>query len=148
MHHKDEIVGRLRSAGLRPTAQRAALARLLFTDGHRHVTAEKLHAEASTAGIALSLATVYNALNDFTAAGIIRVLAVEGSRTWFDTNTSEHHHFYLEGDGEIVDMVDGGPRIRVLPDPPEGYEIANVEIVVRLRTNRSADPAQRPARDS
>src|SRR5262245_10510321 len=97
---------RLRTAGLRPTRQRMALAQLLFTDKDRHVTAETLHGEAVAAGESVSLATVYNTLHQFTEAGLLRQVVVDGSRTYFDTNTGDHHHFYREDDGLLID-IDG-----------------------------------------
>ncbi|KQV15009.1 Fur family transcriptional regulator [Rhizobium sp. Root1203] len=123
----------LRAAGLRPTEQRVALYEILFGNGHRHVTAEELHAEALARGIVLSVATVYNALNDFTRAGLVRVLSVEGARTWFDTNTADHQHFYFEGNGDVRDIDSDGVTISNIPDAPDGFEIANVDVVVRLR---------------
>ncbi|NNU56162.1 iron response transcriptional regulator IrrA [Rhizobium indigoferae] len=133
MERRSSIAKDLREAGLRPTEQRIALYRLLFGNGHRHVTVEDLHAEAVAGGVALSVATVYNALNDFTDAGLIRVLAVEGARTWFDTNTADHHHFYVEGKGEIHDIDSDNISLCNIPVPPEGFEIANVDVVIRLR---------------
>lgn len=129
---------RVREAGLRPTRQRVALAALLFAKGDRHLSAEELHDEALAAGVPVSLATVYNALHQFTEAGMLRILAVEGSKTYFDTNTSDHHHFFIEGENRIFD-IDGGPvMVNNLPVPPEGMEIANVDIVVRLRQKRES----------
>ena len=127
---------RVREAGLRPTRQRIALADLLFAKGDRHLSAEELHEEAIAAGVPVSLATVYNALHQFTQAGLLRILAVEGSKTYFDTNTSDHHHFYVEGENRIFDIASGPVCVSNLPDPPEGMEIANVDIVVRLRPKR------------
>ncbi|WP_176082948.1 iron response transcriptional regulator IrrA [Martelella sp. HB161492] len=127
---------RLRACGLRPTRQRVALADLLFAKGDRHVTVEELHGEALTAGFPISLATVYNTLHQFTDAGMIRVLAVEGAKTYFDTNTSDHHHFFIEGDNEVIDIPNSGLSLEQLPKPPEGMEIAHVDIVVRLRPKR------------
>jgi len=127
---------RVREAGLRPTRQRIALADLLFAKGDRHLSAEELHEEALAAGVPVSLATVYNALHQFTEAGLLRILAVEGSRTYFDTNTSDHHHFFIEGENRIFDIESGPVTIANLPAPPEGMEIANVDVVVRLRPKR------------
>jgi Fur family transcriptional regulator, iron response regulator len=127
---------RVREAGLRPTRQRIALADLLFAKGDRHLSAEELHEEAIAAGVPVSLATVYNALHQFTQAGLLRILAVEGSKTYFDTNTSDHHHFYVEGENRIFDIASGPVTVSNLPEPPEGMEIANVDIVVRLRSKR------------
>lgn len=126
----------VREAGLRPTRQRIALADLLFAKGDRHLSAEELHEEAIAAGVPVSLATVYNALHQFTQAGLLRILAVEGSKTYFDTNTSDHHHFYIEGENRIFDIASGPVTVSNLPEPPEGMEIANVDIVVRLRPKR------------
>lgn len=127
---------RVRDAGLRPTRQRVALGNLLFAKGDRHLSAEELHEEALAAGVPVSLATVYNALHQFTEAGLLRILAVEGARTYFDTNTSDHHHFFIEGENKIFDIASGPVRVINLPEPPDGMEIANVDIVVRLRPKR------------
>ncbi len=132
------IDSRVRNAGLRPTRQRLALASLLFAKGNRHLSAEELHEEAQSAGVPVSLATVYNTLHQFTEAGMLRILAVEGSKTYFDTNTSDHHHFYIEGENKIFDIPDTPVRVVNLPQPPEGMEIVNVDIVVRLRPRRGA----------
>lgn len=132
----EEIEARVRSAGLRPTRQRIALADLLFAKGDRHLSAEELHEEAVIAGVAVSLATVYNTLHQFTEAGLLRILAVEGARTYFDTNTSDHHHFYIEGENRVMDIEHGPVGVTNLPEPPEGMEIANVDIVIRLRPKR------------
>ena len=129
---------RVRDAGLRPTRQRVALANLLFAKGNRHLSAEELHEEALAAGVPVSLATVYNALHQFTRAGLLRILAVDGARTYFDTNTSDHHHFFVEGENKIFDIATGPVRVIDLPDPPAGMEIANVDIIVRLRPKRGA----------
>ncbi|BCH20225.1 transcriptional repressor [Mesorhizobium sp. L-8-10] len=127
---------RVRDAGLRPTRQRVALADLLFAKGDRHLSAEELHEEALAAGVPVSLATVYNALHQFTEAGLLRILAVEGAKTYFDTNTSDHHHFFVEGENKVYDIEQGPVRVVNLPEPPEGMEIVNVDIVVRLRPKR------------
>jgi Fur family iron response transcriptional regulator len=124
---------RVRGAGLRPTRQRVALAELLFAKGDRHLTAEQLHEEALVAGVPVSLATVYNTLHQFTNAGLLRILAIEGSKTYFDTNTSDHHHFFIEGENSVFDIADAPVRVMNLPEPPAGMEIVNVDIVVRLR---------------
>lgn len=127
---------RVRDAGLRPTRQRIALASLLFAKGDRHLSAEELHEEALVAGVPVSLATVYNTLHQFTEAGLLRILAVEGAKTYFDTNTSDHHHFFVEGENRVFDIDAGPVRVENLPAPPEGMEIANVDIVIRLRAKR------------
>ncbi len=119
--------------GLRATRQRLGLARLLFSKGNRHVTADTLAAEANVLKMQASLATVYNVLNLFANVGIVRGLAIEGTKTIFDTNTSDHSHFYFEDTGLIEDIPLEGKQIEGQVTPPEGYEIAKVDVVVRLR---------------
>lgn len=133
----EAIDQRVRNAGLRPTRQRIALARLLFAKGDRHLSAEELHEEAIGAGVPVSLATVYNALHQFTNAGLLRILAVEGAKTYFDTNTSDHHHFFVEGENRVFDIETGPVQVLNLPEPPEGMEICNVDVVVRLRPRQA-----------
>ncbi len=127
-----ELRARLNAAGLRPTRQRLALAKLLFT-ADRHVTAEGLHEEAILAQMPVSLATVYNALHQFTEAGLLRQVAVDGARTYFDTNTSDHHHFYVEGEDRVLDIAGTEVSVDGLPEAPAGHEIVRVDVVVRLR---------------
>lgn len=127
------LANRLKTAGFRPTRQRLALGALLLGGLDRHVTAEQLYEEATAAGVPVSLATVYNTLHQFTEAGLLRAVAVDGSKTYFDTNTSDHHHFYCEWDGSIMDIPESGIRIAGVPDAPAGMEIARVDVVVRLR---------------
>ncbi len=124
---------RLRDAGLRPTRQRVALANLLFAKGDRHLTVEELHEEAIASGESVSLATVYNTLHQFTQAGLLRVLAIESSKTYFDTNTSDHHHFFVEEGSEVLDIPLSNLSIGNIPEIPDGMEIAHVDVVVRLR---------------
>jgi Fur family iron response transcriptional regulator len=123
---------KLRRVGLRPTRQRISLGWILFAKGDRHVTAELLYEEAMRARVPVSLATVYNTLHQFTEAGLLRQLAVDGSKSYFDTNMTEHHHFFLEGDDALMD-VPGEIAVGDLPTPPEGMEIARVDVIVRLR---------------
>jgi Fur family transcriptional regulator, iron response regulator len=129
---RNDIDGLLKLAGLRPTRQRIALGALLFGQGDRHLTAEMLHMEAITNAIPVSLATVYNTLHQFTEAGLLREVAVEGSKTYFDTNTSDHHHFYFECDGTLMDIEAGTMSVASLPEPPAGMEIARVDVLIRL----------------
>ncbi|WP_208435602.1 iron response transcriptional regulator IrrA [Bartonella phoceensis] len=127
---------RLRQSGLRPTRQRLELAHMIFSQGNRHIAAEELYEEASRLGVPVSLATVYNTLHQFTEAGLLRIIAVEGSKTWFDTNTSDHYHFYIEGENRILDIpcnLGEAPIIGNLPQPPEGMEISHVDLIVRLK---------------
>lgn len=129
----DRFSEMLRWAGVRRTRQRLALARLLFAGGPRHVTAEGLRREAREAGTPVATGTVYNTLRRFARAGLLREVAVDSSSAWFDTNVSHHHHFYHEGTGELGDIPGQGIRVHGLPRPPEGSEVAEVSVVVRLR---------------
>ena len=128
-----DVIDRLRHAGLRPTRQRLALARLLFDGPDRHVTAEQLHSEAYRAHMRVSLATVYNTLHQFTAAGLLREVVVEPGRAYFDTNAGDHHHFYIEDDGTLLDIHGDRLSVTSLPVPPEGVEVSRVDVVVRCR---------------
>lgn len=127
----------LRGAGLRPTRQRLALADILFAKGDRHVTAETLHEEALANAVPVSLATVYNTLHQFTGAGLLREVAVEGSKTYFDTNTSNHYHFFCEHDGVLTDIAVGELAVDGLPEPPEGMEVSRIDVLVRLVNKKS-----------
>lgn len=126
------ITARLRDAGLRPTRQRIALGEMLFGSGDRHLCAEELHSEALEAGQKISLATVYNTLHQFTRAGLLRALPIDGGKTYFDTNTSDHNHFYIEETGRLVDIPQESIRVEGLPTPPDGQVISHVDVVVRL----------------
>lgn len=130
--HEKSIPELLRAAGLRPTRQRMALADLLFAKGDRHLTAERLHEEAVDRNVPVSLATVYNTLHQFTEAGLLREVAVEGSKTYFDTNTSNHYHFFYEPDGVLMDIPTADLDVHGLPAPPEGMAISRVDVLVRL----------------
>ena len=127
-----DVKAMLREVGLRPTRQRMALGWILFGKGDRHITAEMLYEEATKAKVPVSLATVYNTLHQFTEVGLLRQVAVDGSKTYFDTNASDHHHFFVEGEHALFD-IPGAVALDQMPAAPEGYEIARVDVVVRLR---------------
>ncbi len=130
----DAMIGaRLRAARLRPTRQRAALAGLLFRNGDRHVSAEALHAEALRAGFKISLATVYNTLHQFTAAGLLQQVVVDAARSYFDTNTGDHQHFYCPDGDSLIDIANGELRVAGLPKAPEGTLVERVDVIVRLK---------------
>lgn len=127
-------VARLREVGLRPTRQRLALARLLFDSGDRHVTAEMLHTEVLATGMRVSLATVYNTLHQFTEVGLLREIVVEAGRSYFDTNTTAHHHFFHEVNGSLTDIPGDQIALGAVPQAPEGTRIKSVDVIVRLET--------------
>ncbi len=129
----------LAEAGLRPTRQRLALAHLLIGDGrHRHVTAESLFEAARRAGDPVSLATVYNTLKVFSEAGLLREITVNGARSYFDTDTSNHPHFFWEETGDLSDAPGEELEIARLPDAPAGAEISKVDVVIRVRQKAPA----------
>ena len=131
-----DVKAKLRDVGLRPTRQRMALGWILFAKGDRHVTAEMLYEEATRAKVPVSLATVYNTLHQFTEVGLLRQVAVDGSKAYFDTNVSDHHHFFIESDHNLVDIPSADGIVGELPPVPEGYEISRVDVVVRLRPKK------------
>jgi Fur family iron response transcriptional regulator len=123
---------------LRPTRQRVALASLLVGDGQdRHVTAESLFALAKQQGEQVSLATVYNTLRAFCDAGLMREVTVDGSRSYFDTNTHDHPHFYWEDEQRLTDAPADQFRISGLPEVPKGARLSSVSVVMRLRKSTS-----------
>ncbi|MCP4739748.1 MAG: transcriptional repressor, partial [Bosea sp.] len=106
---------------------------LLFAKGDRHISAEMLYEEAMKARVPVSLATVYNTLHQFTQAGLLRELAIDGAKTFFDTDNSDHHHFVVDGEDKVIDIPASAVDVAELPPPPDGYEISRVDVVVRLR---------------
>jgi Fur family iron response transcriptional regulator len=127
-----KATARLRAAGLRPTRQRVELAGLLFREHDRHVTAENLHDEVTGAGVKVSLATVYNTLHQFTQAGLLRQVIVDAARSYFDTNTGDHQHFFLEGEGVLIDIAEH-IAVSGVPVPPAGMAVDRVDVVVRVK---------------
>ena len=128
------VVGWLVKGGLRPTRQRVILAQRLIGDGqNRHVTAESLFALSNEKEVKVSLATVYNTLRAFCDAGLMREITVDGAKSYFDTNMTDHAHFYWEDTFELVDAPAEQLKISILPDIPAGAEIAKVDVVIRLR---------------
>jgi Fur family transcriptional regulator, iron response regulator len=128
-----DVRSKLRKVGLRSTRQRMTLGSLLFCEGDRHVTAEMIYEEAVNAKGPISLATIYNTLHQFTGVGLLRQVAVDGTKTYFDTNLSEHHHFFIESENVLLDIPHSEVVIGKTPSPPEGYEIARLDVVVRIR---------------
>lgn len=129
----DAVKTKLRAAGLRPTRQRVALGKILFADGDRHITADALHYEANRGETRVSLATVYNALHQFTHAGLLRQVAIDVSKSFFDTNNAAHHHFFIEGANELRDIPLSDVAVSKIPVAPAGYEIERIDVLFRLR---------------
>lgn len=131
-HRADELADKLSTAGLRVTQARLALAHLLFGQGDRHVTADALREEALAVGLKISQATVYNTLNQFHAAGLLRQVQVDQARSYFDTNIDAHHHFYVEEEARLIDIAAQEVDVARLPDSPKGYDVDRVEVIIRL----------------
>jgi Fur family iron response transcriptional regulator len=128
-----KAIARLRGVGLRPTRQRVELASLLFKGQDQHVTAESLHEEVSGLGLKISLATVYNTLHQFTHAGLLRQVVVDAARGYFDTNTGDHQHFFLEDEGTLIDIPGEDITVAGVPQPPAGMAVDRVDVVVRVK---------------
>ena len=128
-----KAIERLRGVGLRPTRQRVELASLLFHGPDRHVTADSLHEEAEARDLKISLATVYNTLHQFTGAGLLRQVIVDAARGYFDTNTGDHQHFFLEEEGVLIDIPGENISVSGVPSPPQGLTVDRVDVVVRVR---------------
>lgn len=127
------VIDRLKEAGLRPTRQRLALAKLLAEAGDCHLTAEQLHSQAQQTGIRVSLATVYNTLHQFTQAGLLKEIVVDAGRSYFDTNVSEHHHFFFADSNRLQDIEGRSVTISSLPEPPPGTAVQRVDVVIRIK---------------
>lgn len=130
---------RLRRAGLRPTAQRCAVAWLLSSPSPRHVTPEGLHGEAVKARLPVSLSSIYNILHQFTEAGLLRQRTFTGGLTVYDTDLSDHQHYIVEGTNEVLNLPGASVPITGVPEPPDGFEVASVELVVRVRSRAGRD---------
>jgi Fur family iron response transcriptional regulator len=126
------LVERLKKNGVLPTAQRLRIAALLLASP-QHLTAEQILCRLREGGMRISKATVYNTLNLFAAKGVIRQLAVDGDRAWFDSNTEPHYHFQDLESGALTDLPTTAVRFEQLPPPPPGTEYAGIELFIRLR---------------
>jgi Fur family iron response transcriptional regulator len=129
----ERAAARLRQAGLRPTRQRKELTALVFAQGDRHFTAEALHEEAERSGASVSLATVYNTLHQLIRARLLKEVVVDGQRSYFDTNVTEHQHFFVEDEGRLIDIPGDAIGISGVPPPPKGTALSRVDVIVRVR---------------
>ena len=132
MRPYSQVIKKLRDAGLRPTRQRIALAKILFEHGACHVTAESLHADAKGENILVSLATVYNSLHQFTEAGLLREIVLNSQRSYFDTNTEDHHHFFCEDTDTLEDISSKDVILSKVPSAPKGKAIKRIDIIIRV----------------
>ena len=132
---KIDIFKKLRSSNLRPTKQRVEIAKFLFErEKTFHFTVEslnKLLTKKSTSRFAL--ATIYNTVHAFKAAGHLSEVEVRGNKTYFDTNVSNHHHFYDSETSELIDIDANDVVIQKIPKAPNGKNIKNVEVFINLK---------------
>ena len=132
---KIDIFKKLRSSGLRPTKQRVEIAKFLFErDKTFHFTVEsldKLLAKKTTTRFAL--ATIYNTVHAFMNAGYLNEVEVRGKKTYFDTNVSDHHHFYDSETSELIDINADDIVIQKIPKAPNGKKIKNIEVFINLK---------------
>ena len=135
MNQKKEIVNKLRTSGLRPTKQRILIAKNLFKwDKTFHFTVETLNSEINQKGDEkVSLATIYNTVEAFTNAGYLKEILTSKNKSFYDTNTKSHHHFYDEETRELTDIDYNQVKLSKVPNPPKGKKIKNLEVVIRLQ---------------
>lgn len=122
----------MRKHNLRPTRQRLALSELLFDSPCRHVSAETLRNEVAAKGISMSLATIYNTLNQFSSVGLLNEINLDDNVTYFDTNTDHHHHFFDPKTNDLVDIPSDAIKLKSLPEAPDGRTVERVDVVIRL----------------
>lgn len=132
-HKKNKYVDILKEVNLRPTRQRVALVSNIFNSGNRHINAEKLHEEVLSNGEKVSLATVYNTLNNLAKAGLLRQVRVNSNQNYFDTNTSVHHHFFDEANQSLIDIPHNEIKLVGIPKPPINKKISDVEIIISIK---------------
>ena len=132
---KIDIFNKLRTSGLRPTKQRVEIAKFLFErEKTFHFTVEilnKLLEKKTTSKFAL--ATIYNTVHAFKDAGHLSEVEVKGKKTYFDTNVSNHHHFYDIETSELIDIESKDIVIQKIPKAPNGKKIKNVEVFINLK---------------
>jgi Fur family iron response transcriptional regulator len=126
------LADKMRDAGLRPTRQRLLIAELLLDGRHRHVTADSLQSEISKAGIIVAEGTVYNTLNQFTDAGLLRRVNLNKDYNVFDTNIHHHHHFYDQAADQLYDIPSDQMKVADLPNPPDGHDITSVDVIIQI----------------
>ena len=132
---KEDILKKLRSSGLRPTKQRVEIAKFLFDrDKTLHFTVESLEKHlAKKTNFQFALATIYNTVHAFKKAGHLSEVDVRGKKTYFDTNTSNHHHFYDSETSELIDIDASEVVIQKIPKAPNGKKIKNIEVFINLK---------------
>ena len=129
------FVQKLRSSNLRPTKQRLKICQFLFNrEKTFHFTVETLNKKINkNKGMKVSLATIYNTVEAFTSAGYLKEILTSKNKSYYDTNTKSHHHFYDEGSKELTDIHYSQIKLSKVPTPPKGKKIKNLEVVIRIQ---------------
>ena len=137
MEHFEEYINKLRTSGLRPTIQRIMISRILFGQKTTfHFTIENLSKLIEkNFNKKISLATVYNTVHAFEKKGYLKEIPIKGNKTYFDTNTSSHHHFYDEDTEKLIDIDNKEIYVNKVPASPSGKSIKSVEVMVRIASD-------------
>jgi len=133
---KHEVIALLQEFGITPTQQRVEIAQVLFARP-QHLSADQVLAQVNETRAVVSKATVYNTLNLFARKGLVREIIVDPSKVFYDSNTSEHHHFYNVDTGTLSDITPGSLDLPDMPDVPEGTVPVGVDVIVRVRSERA-----------
>lgn len=132
MTHRQKVSDLLLQHGIAPTLQRVEIA-LVMLDGFQHLSADQVLARVNDNGAAVSKATVYNNLGLFAERGIIRMVIVDPTRVFYDSNTAPHYHFYNVDDGILTDFSTDMLRISDIPEVPDGTMADGIDVIVRVR---------------
>ncbi len=130
--HITRALNNLKKSPLKVTIQRTRLIEILFKNGDHHFTAEDVHKEVNKNKYNISLATIYNCLNQFTKHEILKSVRMSSDKVYFDTNTEGHHHFFCKSTEKLSDIKYSDIKITNLPKIPKGKKLKSVEIVVNI----------------
>ena len=128
-----QAMKKIESSGIRPTKQRRVLAKILFENGNRHVSADELFHDVKKEDRKISMATVYNTLKQFTSLGLVREVVVDQNKSLYCTNRKSHYHLYIEDEGKIVDIPTKNIDLNI-PSIPACLQLHNIDVIVRIRT--------------
>ena len=130
--HVKKALEMLSNSPLKLTSQRISLIKTLFQNGNQHFSAEDVYNEAKNTGLKISLATIYNCLNQFTTHGILKMVKTSSDKVYFDTNLESHHHFFCKSTGELTDIDSKKVYISKFPKIPNGKKLNSIEVIVNI----------------